>query len=64
MGEDLKKRIETLEAQVKALTEMLCPKAPQTPVEIQAEVRELIRRLGPDGAAKEINRRNSLRKAG
>ncbi len=62
--EILKERIETLERQVKALMEVLCPKAPRTNAEIYAEVKELVARLGPDGAAVEINRRNSIRKAG
>lgn len=57
--ETLKKELEQVKKQVKALTDVLAP--PMT--NVQAEVSHLVRTLGPKKAAEEINRRNRLRKA-
>ncbi len=59
----MKKKIAVLERRLDALTRELCPTAPLTDAEIFEEVRHLIQTLGPDKAAEEINRRNTLRKA-
>lgn len=57
--EDLKKRVADLERRLDIITRELCP----TPTDIEAEVDDLVQRLGSDGAAKEINRRYRLKRA-
>lgn len=52
----LKKEVAELKAQVEHLTNILSP-----PMD-KAEIRRLVQMLGPDEAAKEINRRAKLRK--
>lgn len=61
MSADLEKRIAELERKVEFLVKQVCPDMPRTKAEIFAEVQHLVRTLGPDKAAEEINRRNSLR---
>lgn len=60
--EILKKEMAELRKMVNALMQAVCPPVKQTDAEIQAEVRHLVRTLGPDGGAKEINRLNRLRR--
>ena len=52
----LKKQVEYLTAQVERLTDIVAPTTDS------AEINRLVMTLGADGAAKEINRRNRLRK--
>ena len=61
--EFLRKKVADLERRLDALTAEILPKQPPTDAEIQDEVDRLVLTLGPDKAAEEINRRNTLRKS-
>ena len=56
MSTDLEKRINDLEAKVKQLTDIIVPTTDKM------AINNLVRDLGPDEAAKEINRRAKLRR--